>query len=238
MMLESDEFHSHLGKPPHYFAKIVLAGECGVGKSSLLRAFCDSDFSSSYVATIGVDFRIKKVQLDDIEVKLHIWDTAGQERYTSMTTSYFRGASGILLCYDASDTSKCVPQIRKWLDLIKRGASNGVCIMLVGTKLDKCYEYDPNAEYDGALKQGDALSREFNLPNVQTSSLDNVNIRAPFMHILQTLKHKDALCGTSKSKHQTDIVSLRLNQEDQSSTLCSAKAGAKTKALSCACARC
>lgn len=60
-----------------YFAKLVIAGECGVGKTSLLRAFCDKDFSTSYMSTIGVDFRILTLPVDDIDVKITIWDTAG-----------------------------------------------------------------------------------------------------------------------------------------------------------------
>ena len=57
---------------PLYFAKIVVVGDCGVGKTSLMRAFFDADFSQSYMATVGVDFRIATIPLDDIDVKVHV----------------------------------------------------------------------------------------------------------------------------------------------------------------------
>src|SRR5437588_7884235 len=75
----------------------------GVGKSCLLLRFCDNSFTPSFITTIGIDFKIRTMELDGQRVKLQIWDTAGQERFRTITTAYYRGAMGILLVYDVTD---------------------------------------------------------------------------------------------------------------------------------------
>ena len=77
--------------------KLLMIGDSGVGKTCLLLRYANDSFSNTFITTIGIDFKIKQLQLGDKKVKLQIWDTAGQERFRTITTSYFRGAQGILL---------------------------------------------------------------------------------------------------------------------------------------------
>ena len=74
-----------------------------MGKSCLLLRFSEDQFTSSFITTIGIDFKIRTVELDGKRVKLQIWDTAGQERFRTITNAYYRGAHGILLTYDVTD---------------------------------------------------------------------------------------------------------------------------------------
>lgn len=89
-----------------YLMKVVVIGDTAVGKSALLKTFKNNKFDSSYISTIGVDFEIKTIQLDeyDKKVKLQIWDTAGQERFRNITKSYYYGANAILIVYDVTRT--------------------------------------------------------------------------------------------------------------------------------------
>ncbi|PIK43098.1 Ras-related protein Rab-18-B [Apostichopus japonicus] len=80
--------------------KILIIGESGVGKSSLLLRFTDDTFDPEQAATIGVDFKVKSLTVDGNKAKLAIWDTAGQERFRTLTPSYYRGAQGVILVYD------------------------------------------------------------------------------------------------------------------------------------------
>lgn len=83
--------------------KLLLIGDSGVGKSCCLLRFSEDSFTPSFITTIGIDFKIRTINLDGKRVKLQIWDTAGQERFRTITTAYYRNAMGILLVYDVTD---------------------------------------------------------------------------------------------------------------------------------------
>ena len=94
--------------------KLLLIGDSGVGKTCILFRFSDDAFNNTFISTIGIDFKIKTIELRGKKVKLQIWDTAGQERFHPITTSYYRGAMGIMLVYDITN-SKSFDNIAKWL---------------------------------------------------------------------------------------------------------------------------
>ncbi|KAB1994515.1 hypothetical protein ES319_D13G104200v1 [Gossypium barbadense] len=118
-----------------YLIKLLLIGDSGVGKSCLLLRFSDGSFTTSFITTIGIDFKIRTIELDGKRIKLQIWDTAGQERFRTITTAYYRGAMGILLVYDVTDESS-FNNIRNWIRNIEQHASDNVNKVLVGNKAD------------------------------------------------------------------------------------------------------
>lgn len=85
--------------------KLIIIGDSGVGKTNILMKFCEQEFKANYVATIGVDFKIKTIQVEDKRFKLQIWDTAGQERFKNITQTYYKGAVGIILAYSVTEES-------------------------------------------------------------------------------------------------------------------------------------
>lgn len=107
----------------------------GVGKSCLLLRYSDDSFTSSFITTIGIDFKIKSILCDDSKVKLQIWDTAGQERFRTITTAYYRGAMGILLVYDVAEESS-FSNVRNWMRQIDQNAAENVNRILIGNKSD------------------------------------------------------------------------------------------------------
>jgi len=118
-----------------YLLKIVMIGDSGVGKSCLLKRFATNEFNDSYISTIGVDFEIQTLYIDNKTVKLQIWDTAGQERFHNITTSYYRGAHCIMLVYDVTNPDS-FRNLNRWMGQIKNFASKGTQLLIVGNKAD------------------------------------------------------------------------------------------------------
>jgi len=118
--------------------KLLLIGNSSVGKSSLLLRFSDEQWlpEDEATATIGVDFRVHKMDVNGKKVKLSIWDTAGQERFRTITSSYYRGAQGIILVYDISnrETFDALP---RWYTELETYVSSSVVKIVVGNKVDK-----------------------------------------------------------------------------------------------------
>uniref|UniRef100_A0A3B5MYA2 small monomeric GTPase n=1 Tax=Xiphophorus couchianus TaxID=32473 RepID=A0A3B5MYA2_9TELE len=86
-----------MAKTYDYLFKLLLIGDSGVGKTCLLFRFSEDSFNTTFISTIGIDFKIRTIELDGKRVKLQIWDTAGQERFRTITTAYYRGAMVRLL---------------------------------------------------------------------------------------------------------------------------------------------
>jgi len=153
--------------------KVLTIGDSGVGKSSLILRFADNVFAESYIATIGSDFKTKMVQVKDRRVKLQVWDTAGQERFRTITSSYYRGAQIILVCYDTTkaDTFHNIP---KWLQEVQRYAIENVTVVLLGCKSDLKSEREVSE--DEAKEYADNLSLKY----AECSAKDGNNIEYCF----------------------------------------------------------
>lgn len=119
-----------------YLIKLVIIGNSSVGKSSVLLRFSDDQFSESYLTTIGVDFRFKTLNIDGRKVKLQIWDTAGQERFRTITNAYYKGADGIVLVYDITNSASFEDIERFWLNEVESYAEKDVELLLLGNKSD------------------------------------------------------------------------------------------------------
>ncbi|KAJ0235120.1 Ras-related protein RABE1d [Hirschfeldia incana] len=167
-----------------YLIKLLLIGDSGVGKSCLLLRFSDDTFTTSFITTIGIDFKIRTVELDGKRIKLQIWDTAGQERFRTITTAYYRGAMGILLVYDVTDESS-FNNIRNWMKNIEQHASDNVNKILVGNKadMDESKRAIPTAK-------GQALADEYGIKFFETSAKTNLNVESVFLSIAKDIKQR------------------------------------------------
>jgi Ras-related protein Rab-8A len=169
------------GRSYHYLLKILLIGDSGVGKSCLLLRFADDSFTTSYITTIGIDFKIKNLEVDNKKIKLQIWDTAGQERFRTITTAYYRGAQGILLVYDVSDEESFV-NVQSWMAQIFENASPDVVRILIGNKADVA-----DAERVVSKIQGEELAAKYEIPFYETSALADTNVDAAFISAAQNI---------------------------------------------------
>lgn len=118
-----------------YFVKILLLGDTGVGKSSLMFRFSEGEFKQGLIGTAGVDYKMKNIEFIGKSVKIQIWDTAGQERYRTLTKAYYKGAAGIILVFDVTDPVS-FNNLEYWLKKIHKHADENVEIVLIGNKID------------------------------------------------------------------------------------------------------
>eukprot|EP00479_Gromia_sphaerica_P007717 TRINITY_DN2673_c0_g1_i1.p1 TRINITY_DN2673_c0_g1~~TRINITY_DN2673_c0_g1_i1.p1 ORF type:complete len:183 (-),score=38.53 TRINITY_DN2673_c0_g1_i1:300-848(-) len=160
-----------------------MIGDSGVGKSCLLLRFADDSFTTSFITTIGIDFRIKTVEIDGKRCKLQIWDTAGQERFRTITQAYYRGAMGILMVYDVTD-EESFKNIRNWIQNIEAHASDNVEKVLVG---NKCDMDDKRAVSQG---QGKELAEEYSIPFYETSAKSGEHVEEAFVGIARQIRSR------------------------------------------------
>ncbi len=166
-----------------YLFKVLLIGDSGVGKSCLLLRFADDTYTESHISTIGVDFKIKTVELDNKIIKLQIWDTAGQERFRTITSSYYRGAHGIIVVYDITNQESFV-NVKQWLHEIDRYGSENVDILLVGNKNDLSMKREITFE------QGKEFAESLNIEFVETSAKISTGVEKAFLTMCSQIKNK------------------------------------------------
>ncbi|KAL5975563.1 WD40 repeat protein [Asimina triloba] len=133
--------------------------------------------------TIGVDFKIRTVEQDGKTIKLQIWDTAGQERFRTITSSYYRGAHGIIIVYDVTD-QESFNNVKQWLNEIDRYASDSVNKLLVGNKCDM------TANKVVSYEAGKALADEIGIPFLETSARNATNVEQAFMTMAAEIKNR------------------------------------------------
>ncbi|KAF2210687.1 hypothetical protein CERZMDRAFT_113220 [Cercospora zeae-maydis SCOH1-5] len=166
-----------------FLIKLLLIGDSGVGKSCCLLRFSEDSFTPSFITTIGIDFKIRTIELDGKRVKLQIWDTAGQERFRTITTAYYRGAMGILLVYDVTD-ERSFNNIRTWFSNVEQHATEGVNKILIGNKCDWEEKRAVSTE------QGQALADELGIPFMEVSAKSNINVDKAFYNLASDIKKR------------------------------------------------
>jgi len=166
-----------------YLFKLLLIGDSGVGKSCLLLRFADDTYTESYISTIGVDFKIRTIEQDGKTIKLQIWDTAGQERFRTITSSYYRGAHGIIVVYDVTDIES-FNNVKQWLHEIDRYACENVNKLLVGNKSDLTTKRAVTTEQ--AKEFADSLGIEF----LETSAKTATNVEQAFTTMAHQIKER------------------------------------------------
>ncbi len=165
-----------------YLIKLLVIGNSGVGKTNMLLKFCENNFMTSHLTTIGIDFKIKTITIGKEKIRLQIWDTAGQQKFKTITQTYYRGAMGIVLTYAINDRES-FQDIENWVKQIKMHASDNVTKVLVGNKSDMD---DRKVSYG----EGEALAKELGVRFFETSAKSGVNIEQLFLYMATQIKTK------------------------------------------------
>lgn len=170
--------------------KVIILGDSGVGKTSLMNQYVNKRFSSHYKATIGADFLTKDVLVDGTQVTMQIWDTAGQERFQSLGVAFYRGADCCVLVYDITH-GQSFKSLESWRDefLIQASPRDPVHFpfVLLGNKLDN------ESERAVSVKRAETWCEAKNkMPFFEVSAKECINIEEAFQHIARAALTRDS----------------------------------------------
>uniref|UniRef100_A0A6U3RS86 Ras-related protein Rab-18 n=1 Tax=Ditylum brightwellii TaxID=49249 RepID=A0A6U3RS86_9STRA len=183
-----------------YLFKILLVGNSSVGKTCLLQQFVDNWFDESSIPTIGVDFKIRTLEISGKVAKLQIWDTAGQERFRTITTSYYRGAHGAVVVYDVT-SRESFEDVKRWFHDIERYSSPSVRKILVGNKIDL------NGSRQVSFEEGLDFASNLGIDFMETSAKTAYKVEDLFLNMAFQIKEEvvDPLMG---SKEEKNLISV------------------------------
>jgi len=184
----------------------MLIGDSGSGKTSLMLKYTSDTFSPTFITTIGIDFKIKHIEIDKKRIKLQIWDTAGQERFRTITNSYYRGSSGIIITYDVTNMES-FKNVQSWINDIGLYANLNIVKILVG---NKCDMIDQRVV---TTKQAQEFAQKHNMHFFETSAKTGINVNDVFETIANgvyiMLKEKE-------KKNEKDISTIKIPTNNSS----------------------
>ncbi|MFX0039361.1 MAG: Rab family GTPase [Promethearchaeota archaeon] len=158
----------------HYTFKILLLGDASVGKTSFTKRYCYNIFNPSERLTIGVDFHVKTIELNEKRIKLQLWDVGGEERFRFLLPTYCLGANAAFLLYDITRPST-LDNISEWITIVRQKGGE-IPIMLVGSKLDlEISQRQVEREYGIQIAEKNKMASF-----VEISAKENVNVDEAF----------------------------------------------------------
>ncbi|XP_068611338.1 EF-hand calcium-binding domain-containing protein 4B [Brachionichthys hirsutus] len=169
---------------PDRLFKVVLVGNSSVGKTSLLRSFCEGRFHPSTTATVGIDYSVKTLSMDNIQVAMQLWDTAGQERYRSITKQFFRKADGVVVIYDVTQQDS-FRAVKPWINNVQDAAGKGIQILLLGNKMDI------DGDRQVSFKEAEQLAHENKVMFFEVSAYTGKNVTKSLKHLARVLMEQE-----------------------------------------------
>ncbi|CAD5227366.1 unnamed protein product [Bursaphelenchus xylophilus] len=196
-------------RTPDRIYKVVFVGDSAVGKTCFLHRFCHNRFKPLFNATIGVDFTVKSIKVNDRVVAVQLWDTAGQERFRSITKQYFRKADAVVLLYDITSEQSFL-NVRSWISSVQNGVDEECAMILVGNKVDLC----PNEETRAvSYKEAKAVANEFNMVYFETSAYTGLGINECMRAVAVKLLQRD-------EENLEESLRLEIEEDSPKSSWC------------------
>jgi len=194
--------------------KILLLGDGGVGKSSLMLRYTEGEFHKSLMGTAGIDFRKQMLEVDGLKVRMLIWDTAGQEKFRNITKSYYKGAHGIVLVYDVTD-QQTLDSVDGWVQSINKECTPDREILLVGNKIDLDSRVVSESE-------GSTLAGRHGANFLETSAKTAHNVESAFIEIATNVvkKQRDQLLQKNQEKAQETQLSANAEKKKKNKKKC------------------
>ena len=203
---------------PEIKLKLLIIGDSNVGKTSMLLNYTDNYFPESHLATIGVEYKVKQITINNYNITLQIWDTAGQERFRSITKSFFRNTNGILFVYDIT-SRKSFQSVKEWIkdsEMHDTGFEKVLC----GNKID--LEQQRQVNFDELKEFG--MKKKIDV--IETSAKDRINIDESFKKLVDLIlshKNQDEIAKQFGVKDNNDINLTKSNTKKKKFNACCGK---------------
>ncbi|XP_068515897.1 ras-related protein Rab-44 isoform X1 [Anas acuta] len=175
---------SEVSLDPDHLYNVLFVGDSHVGKTSFLYRLHANTFNPHLTATVGLDYQVKSLIMDNKHFALRLWDSAGQERYHSITKQFFRKADGVVLMYDIT-SQYSFADVRYWLSCIQEGADDGVTILLLGNKMDCA------TERQVPTQEAERLAEEYQLIFYECSAASGHNVAESMVSLIRSLKVRE-----------------------------------------------
>ncbi|KAI8978589.1 P-loop containing nucleoside triphosphate hydrolase protein [Pilobolus umbonatus] len=208
-----------------YLYKILVVGDLGTGKTSIIRRYVHNIFSSNYKSTIGVDFALKVIQWEnDLIVRLQLWDIAGQERFGNMTRVYYKEALGAIVVYDVSrpQTFEGVTKWKKDIDakvaLPESWGGGQIPVILLANKSDLIHE--GHGQEINPTELDEFCHENGFIKWFSTSAKDNNNIEEATRHLISAILHLEEENADNHATDNNNTVKLNTEQHTQHGGCC------------------
>ncbi|ORC89834.1 small GTP-binding protein Rab18 [Trypanosoma theileri] len=206
--------------------KVLLLGDSGVGKSSLMLSFAMGSFDPDISSTIGIDFKVKTVEVVDSagarrKVNLNLWDTAGQERFRTLTSSYYRGAHAVVLVYDVNEP-QTFHGLQRWIEeadaFCRTDDEDDAVYLLIGNKIDKCGGEGSDSEASMAVpkEQAQQLAQKRRMLLAFTSAKTCAGIQQAFDELARSVYDKMRM----KNNDRPSRLNFNKSRDDQNHGMC------------------
>ena len=176
---------------PDKTVSILTVGESQVGKTSLILRFIDRVFYYDTKATIGIDYKVKNLNLLNTNVLIKIWDSAGQERFKTVTKQYYKNAEGIMIIYDVT-SEESFSKIEEWFKSIIENKRKGAQVILIANKTDSVNRVI-------SQEQGESLAKKYEVKYYETSALSGDNVDKAFNELTETILRLKLYCDEEES---------------------------------------
>lgn len=196
--------------------KIVLVGDSGVGKTSIISRFTRNKFNPDSSPTIGVEFATKALKIDDQNVKTQLWDTGGQERFRAITQAYYRGALGAIILYDIT-SSLTFESVKQWLKEVRDFSTEEALVMLIGNKCDLKELRAISTE------EGIEFAKSENLLFIETSAQESLNVDEAFLTLITEISRnqkKKRMNNPIPAILDQNVVEINSNEMDKEKSCC------------------
>lgn len=194
--------------------KLLIIGESKVGKTCLINSYVTHTFNVNQLSTVGLDFRTKKLKIQDKQVNLSIYDTAGQERFRNLATGYMKSADGFLVCFDITSEST-LEKANYWVESIRNTARKNVQMLIIGNKCDL------EEEREVTFEQGEKFAADNNTIYLETSSKQQIGVDKAFETLVTKILHQKKIeeGGSDKNESTTNSQEvIQLNKPKKKET--------------------